>query len=130
MFTLSLTDEAREDLDKLWDRGEGKEAARIEAFLEQAESDRKIQDSLLDHEYDNGVYSVKRWQAFWKKGHDIWRVRILDSPVVSRKYRVIYAYDPNCRRFYVLGVLNRDFNYERTDPRTERIFRTYQNLIE
>ena len=129
MFALSITEDAQQDLDAIWEAGESEEAARIEVFFEQADSDQKILESFLEHKFDNGVYSVSRWLQFWNKGLDLWRARILDMPAVSRKYRVIYAYDLNYRRFYILGVLNRDFDYEPNDPRTQRILRAYENLI-
>lgn len=128
MFSLSISSEARRDLDEIWDAGDTDEAARIEAFLEQASVDQSILDSLLVDHFDNGQYTVRKWLEFWNRGRNLWRVRILNFPAVDGQYRIIYAYDPRPRRFYVLGIVHRDFDYDSQDDRSRRILRDYENL--
>lgn len=130
MYSLSIQDDAREDLNAMYEAGFIKEAASIEVFLEQSANDQRILDTLLDHKFtdDNDRYSVSKWQELWRRGLDIWQIRVLDVPGASSLHRVIYAYDQRTRRFYILGVLHRDFDYNEHDDRSQRILRAYEEL--
>ena len=129
MLPLTITDEAKQDLDSIKNAGHVQEWARIVAFLEQAVSDGRITRTLLDHGFRNEIYSVSRFVEQWNAGRDLWRIRVLDLPRRCEQYRVIYGYDITGRHFYVLGVPHRDFNYDAQDPRTIRILRAYEEYI-
>ena len=48
--------------------------------------------------------------------------------MAHQRYRVVYALDPRVSRYYVLGVFTRDFNYDASDPRSQRVLALYDEL--
>jgi hypothetical protein len=43
-------------------------------------------------------------------------------------YRIVYTLDPRKQRHFVLGVFSRDFDYDETDARTQRVLEVYDRL--
>ncbi len=106
-------------------------AGKVLALLQQAKSDPKIIDSLLDHGFgDNhqASYHVSKWFAFWNAGYNIWRLKLWMEPNGSLRYRIVYAYEPKTLQFHVLAIVHRDFNYETDHEITQRIRKAYNEL--
>lgn len=106
-------------------------AGKVVALLQQAKYDLKIIDSLLDHDFGadySATYHVSKWYEFWNAGLNIWRLKIWTEPKGSLRYRIIYAYAPKSHQYYVLAVVNRNFNYKKDHEITSRIRKAYKDL--
>lgn len=95
---------------------------------------RRHQD-LLDRltQHDFGAYGtaevhVSKWQEQWRKGNDLWRLKVWDLEDKGLRYRVIYAFIPRKRHYHVLAFAPRSFNYDSSHPLTQRILGAYQAL--
>lgn len=108
------------------------DARRIIALLEELRNDPSLLDRLNEHgagERDAALgFTVSRWQSQWQRNNNLWRLKVRTDEWHFSIYRVVYAFDPRCRRYYVLGVVHRDFNYDESDPRSHRILAAYQTL--
>jgi hypothetical protein len=131
LFALFVHDNAKADLKRLL-KSEPKAAGRILALLEQLEADPDLLDRLTQHDY--GAYGradfhVSKWQEQWRKGRDLWRLKVWDLEDKGLRYRIVYAFIPGRKRYHVLAIVpRRGFNYEERDPVTQRIIRDYQDL--
>ncbi len=131
MIALFIHDDAKADLLALRD-SDPQAAGRILALLEQLAGDHDLLDRLTQHDY--GVYQsadihISKWQAQWRKGRDLWRLKLWDLEEKSLRYRIVYAFIPGKQHYHVLAIIpRRDFNYEERDPVSQRIFRAYQEL--
>lgn len=112
---VQLHDDARADLELLWERDEDA-AAIIQVTLEEADLDPQVIDKLTQHG-NNALPSgqdlnVKRWEkASRALKRDVWRFRVLNSPATS--YRIVYGYHIQYRQIYVLGITHKEtFDYD------------------
>ncbi|MEW5891005.1 MAG: hypothetical protein AB1768_18645 [Pseudomonadota bacterium] len=130
MFQLFVHDDAEGDLERLW--GEAPEAAaRIAVLLEEVEGNPDLLDCLTQHDfgsYHSADFHVSRWVEQWKKGRDLWRLKVWDLEDKGLRYRVVYAFVPGKLQYHVLGIVPRDFNYDVGNELTRRILRTYEDL--
>ena len=130
MARLSIHTLAEEDLSSI-QQIDSVAAARIVVVLQEIQSDQKLLETLLDHNFGDDAtesYHVSKWQEFWRKGLDLWRLKIWSLEFEGRKYRIVYAYDWRDLHFYVLGIVHRDFGYDPNDPRSQRILQAYADL--
>ncbi|CAH1903863.1 conserved hypothetical protein [Candidatus Nitrotoga sp. HW29] len=128
--TLTIHPDAVRDL-KLLMASDRSAAGKVAALLQQAKHDPKIIDSLLDHDFGadhSAIYHVSKWYEFWNVGFNIWRLKIWTEPKGSLRYRIVYAYAPKSRQYYVLAVVNRDFEYKKDHEATIRILKAYRDL--
>jgi hypothetical protein len=131
VYTLTVHRHAEEDLTALR-LGEPAVAATIIAVLQEIQHDQSLLDSLLDHDFGadgTETFHVNKWLEFWRKNFDIWRLKIWELERLRKRYRIIYAYEIPTRSFHVLGIVSRDFDYDPTDPRSQRILRAYKDLF-
>jgi hypothetical protein len=127
---LSLHSDAANDLRGLMIANPGA-ASKIAAFLQQAKSDPRIIDSLLDHDFGDdrkGPYHVSKWFEFWNTGFNLWRVKLWTFPKGSLSYRIVYAYQPSTQHYHVLAIVHRDFDYQTDHVITQRILLAYRSL--
>lgn len=106
-------------------------AARIVALLEQIKADPGLLDALTEHNFgadQRSGFHVSKWLAFWNAGYDLWRLKVWDLSGRLIPYRIVYAYEPRIRQYHVLGIVHRDFGYDRNHEITQRIFSAYQDL--
>ncbi|ENO90434.1 hypothetical protein [Thauera linaloolentis] len=129
-YSLSVHKCAEEDLDALYELDEDG-AAAIDVFLEEASSSQEILDRFTIQDYRSYStdfdYDIKRWKQLWGN-FALWRARLFDVPNVAANHRIIYALHPIERRYYVLGIVPRDFDYDSDHPLSKRIIRTYGEL--
>ncbi len=131
MIALFVHDDAKADLLALR-KTEPQAAGRILALLEQLEGDPDLLDRLTQHDY--GAYGladfhVSKWQEQWRKGRDLWRLKVWDLEANGLRHRIVYAFVSGKQHYHVLAITpRRDFNYEERDPITQRILRAYQEL--
>ena len=132
MYNLRILPAVKEDL--LTIKIKSKTAAiNLAAFLEQLNSNQDFLDHLLDHNYgepDKDLFSVSKWQAYWGKGYDLWRLKLFDLENVGLRYRIIYAYalENRIQTFYILAIVHRDFDYDPSHEITKRLIHAYVKL--
>lgn len=122
--------DAERDLDEIA-IGNASVAAKILAVLQEAKTSKKVQQALLDHKFGDNRdedISVQRWQAMWRRGFSLWRLKVWECERYFPRYRVIYAYNPSELTFYILGVVDREWDYDENDRRTQRILEIYGTL--
>lgn len=130
MFSLFLHDDAEDDLENLWDEAP-EAAARIAVLLEELEGNQDLLDRLTQHDfgsYHSADFHVSKWVEQWKKGKDIWRLKVWELEDKGLQYRVVYAFVPVKSHYHVLGIVPRDFNYDADHQLTKRILAAYENL--
>lgn len=130
MYTLTVHTDAIADLETLWEGAEDA-AASITALLQEIQGDQELLDALTVHDFGanrSAEFHVSKWLEFWKKGTDLWRLKVWSLEAKGLPYRVVYAYEIGRQRYHVLGVFHRDFNYDLTDPRTQRVQNAYSNI--
>ncbi len=130
MVALFVHGDVKADLELLWGR-EPQAAGRILAFLEQLEGDPDLLDRLAQHDYGahrSADFHVSKWQAHWRKGRDLWRLKIWDLEDKGLRYRIVYAFEPRRQHYHVLAVAPRKFNYDASHPINRCILRAYQAL--
>jgi hypothetical protein len=130
LIALFVHDDAKADLRGLR-QCEPEAAARILALFEQLEADPDLLDRLTQHNYGahgTEAFHVSKWQAQWRKGRDLWRLKVWDLEDKGLRYRVIYAFEPSTHHHVVLAIAPRDFNYDENHPIARRILNAYQGL--
>lgn len=129
-YQLILAQEAADELEALWE-SDPAAAALLDAIFEELEADQFLLDALTDHGFVHRfdpLFDVQRWQRLWNKGINLWRLKPMGPDNRALPYRVIYAYVPGQRRYVVLGIVPRSFNYDPEDERSQRILDAYHDL--
>lgn len=131
-YSLALHPDAVADLEALYERDE-EAAADIEVFLEQASLNQKTLDSVTWDRYVNYEdprYDVKEIKKTRQPRYryNLWRVRLLWLNGHASDYRIIYAFCPPERRYYVFGILPRDVAYDLNHERIAKILAAYDKL--
>ncbi|MFD3301949.1 hypothetical protein [Aquipseudomonas alcaligenes] len=133
MFRLSLSPGSKSDIRSLKAR-DPDAAALLLAGLQEIQGNQELLDSLTIRDFDdvlpelNVSYDVKQWWQYWKRGRNLWRLRLMDDERLLSGYRVIYAFIPRETHYLVLGVVPRSFNYDPNHTITKRIIGEYDDL--
>jgi hypothetical protein len=128
---LSIHKDAEDDLDALWE-ADPEGAAMIDVFLEEvASASQDVLERLTSDGYrsytNDPDFDIKRWKALWKN-YPLWRLRLFNVPGVAASHRIVYTFHPQELRYYVLGIVPRDFNYDPGHPLSKRIIAACGNL--
>lgn len=136
MLKLSLHKDALKDLDDLWEQ-DPDTAADLEVFLEELSLSQDLMDRLTQHNFGSSRYiepfHVAKWEDQQRRDNNLWRIKFWELENVGLQYRVVYAFFPQSKHHYVLGIMprkGRDFDYKHEDLRTQRMLRTYGELRE
>jgi hypothetical protein len=130
VYTILVARAALRDLDEIW-TVDSVAADTILALLQEAKVNQAILDSFTTQDfgaYRSADYHVDRWVAQQQAGRNLWRLKIWELENHAIKYRIVYALDPRISRYFVLGIFDRDFNYDESDPRTQRVLASYDSL--
>lgn len=129
-FSLSIHEDAEADLEDLYQVDEDG-AALIDAFLQEAAGSQDMLDRFTIRHYrsygNTFDFDVKRWQSLWHQ-YGLWRIRLFAVPGVAASHRIVYAFHGTQRRYYILGIVPRDFDYDPQHPYTQRIVSAYREL--
>ena len=124
--------DAEVDLNRIYEEDEDV-GADIEVFLEEAKNNQETLDNLTRRkyvEYGEWPYNVDEWQE--TKGsiyrYNLWRIRLLWLNGSTARYRIVYAFHPIEYRYYVLGIVDRNFKYDPQNERSKQIFAAYDAL--
>ncbi len=131
-YSLVLHSAAEADLDRIFDEDEDV-AAEISVFLEEAKNNQETLDNLTRRnyvEYGEWPFAVDEWQATktQKYRYNLWRLKLLWLQGAAAKYRIVYAFHPDEFRYYVLGIVDRSFDYDPNHERSQQIFAAYDAL--
>lgn len=129
-FSLVLHKDAEADLERIYAEDEDA-GADIEAFLEEAKSNQETLDCLTRKgyvRYGDCPFDVTEWEATKKRKLNLWRVKLMWIESGATRYRIVYAFHPGELRYYVLGILHRDFNYDLRELRSQQIIAAYEIL--
>ena len=129
-YSLALHNDAEADLDRIYEEDENV-GADIEAFLEEAKNNQVTLDNFTRRkyvEYGEWPFSVDEWQEAKQSKYNLWRVRLLWLTGSAAKYRIVYAFHPVEFRYYILGIVNRDFKYDLQHERSKQILAAYDAL--
>lgn len=130
MRSIVLHRGAQADLEALWDE-DSDAAAAIYALLQEVKGNQALLDVLTTHDFGahgTNRFHVSEWTAEQRKGRNLWRLKIWELEDQGIRYRVVYAFDPRLHRHFVLGIVDRDFNYDESDSRAQRILAAYDRL--
>jgi hypothetical protein len=133
MYKLFIHGDAEADLESL--RREHQEIAdEVLIRLQELQGDQELLDALTDDNFganQSAEIHVRKWARLWKAGQDIWRLKFWKLADYGIPLRIVYAYLPGARRYYVLAVVHKeDINYDDPDdPLSQRILRAYWNLV-
>lgn len=131
MLTLSFHPDGARDLASL--QGfRPKVADRILATLEEIKADKSLLDALTTHgfgEAKDEKFRISKWLSQWRRGRDLWSLKIWELEDMGIRYRVIYCYMPDELAYYILAITPRDAAYgDDTDELTTRILQAYASL--
>ncbi|GHU01323.1 hypothetical protein FACS1894154_11240 [Betaproteobacteria bacterium] len=128
--SLKLHPDAEGDLDALFEEDEDAYAA-IVAFIEEAQASQVMLERMTSAEYEDKIHTpgfdIKRWQALWRTV-PLWRIRLFGVPGKAASRRIVYTFHPGEGKFYILGVIPRDFDYEPSHPLSKRIIRACEDI--
>lgn len=130
MITLFVHDDAVADLESLWVQ-EPVVASRITALLEQLENDPDLLDRLTQHDYGAhraAGFHVSKWVEQYRKGKNLWRLKVWELEDKGLRYRVVYAFEPQQQHYHVLAIAPREFDYDNSHPLSQRILRAYEEF--
>jgi len=130
IYSLVIHEDAEADLKRIYEEDEDA-GADIEVFLDEAKSNQRTLDNLTRRnyvEYGEWPFDVKEWEKAKRLKYILWRIRLLWLSGTAARYRVVYAFHPVEYRYYILGIVNRDFNYEPQHERSKKIFALYDAL--
>lgn len=129
-YQLCMSADAEADLEGLFETDETA-AAVIAVLLEELQSDDDMLDALTAHGYvrrSDPAFDVSKWFEHWNRGVNLWRLKPITPSGRTSPYRVIYAFVPQLRRYVVLGIVPRNFEYAPDHPLTERILNAYSEI--
>lgn len=129
MYSLVLSRGAQDDLEQLWADDEVA-AAAIDVLLQEVQGNQHLLDMLTAHDfgaYGTERFHVSRWVTQQRQDRNLWRLKLWDLERQGIRYRVVYALDQR-RRYHVLGIVHRDFNYDPNDECSRRILAEYDDL--
>lgn len=129
-YSLALHKDAEADLDRIYEENEDA-GADIEVFLEEAGNNQETLDNLTRKgyvQYGDWPFDVKEWEKAKRLKYILWRIRLLWLEGAAAKYRIVYAFHPVEYRYYILGIVERNFNYDLDHERSKKIIAAYDAL--
>lgn len=127
MGALRFVPAAEEELDRLYDHDEDA-AALVDAWFEAVCEDERLLEILFrpqNHYARRPPFEVKRYEAMWRRGKNVFTVKIDDAgkPI---GYRVLIGWHSQRDDYYILAVAPRSEAYELDDPLFDDIICRYE----
>ena len=129
-YSLALHDDAEADLNRIYEEDEDA-GADIEVFLEEAKNNQETLDNLTRKgyvHYGDVSFDVKEWEVAKRLKYILWRIKFLWLEGPAAKYRIVYAFHPMEYRYYILGIVDRNFDYDLKHERSKKIIAAYNDL--
>jgi hypothetical protein len=111
---------------------------RTRALIEQLRTDQDLLDRLSQQGYGgrpakperNAFFNVKMWRGAQDLGLNLWRLRDFSLAEKGLEYRLIYAYLPQKQQYFILALVEKDFDYDIDHPISKRVFSSCKRLDE
>ena len=111
---------------------------RTRELIEELRSNQDLLDRLSQQNYGvwpnkpkrDAFFNVKMWAEAQKNGLNLWRLRDLSLVEKGLEYRLVYAFLPQKKQYFVLAIVEKDFDYDTDHPVSRRIFASYRSLEE
>lgn len=129
-YAIIVTVEARKELAALKSNDLECYSAIVELLRQFHESQELLAD-LMDVHTDSGgdpTFEVKLFEHGQRKGYNLYILKFYtleDGPLAS--HRVIYSSSPLEGKYHVLGIVDRDLDYDRNPAWIQAIFARYDN---
>lgn len=130
MLSLVIHKDAGADIAEIRE-DDPKTARRIAALVIELKGDQDLLDRLTQRDYGahrTEKFHVDKWVMEQRNDRNLWRVKLWDLEDQGIKYRIIYAFQPELKRYAILAVAPRSFNYDEKHPLTQRIRIAYDAL--
>lgn len=130
VYTIKLHRSARRDLEEI-DGDDPDAADDLYALLQEIRGSQELLDALTVKDFGlnrDQPFHVDKWVEQQNKGRNLWRIKSWDLENRGLRYRIVYALDPRCSRYYVLAVLPRDVDYDSSHPRVIELTAAYDRL--
>jgi hypothetical protein len=101
---------------------------RIVALIQELQNDQDLLDRLTQQGYgvdEDAPFNIKRWVRQQNQGRNLWRLRALKLGRVGLGYRIVYRFEPILKRYQILAIPHKSFNYDDNHPITKRIEDAY-----
>ncbi|EXF45237.1 hypothetical protein BAY1663_02316 [Pseudomonas sp. BAY1663] len=126
-----------EDLEKL-KRIDVRIVYRVRELINQLRADPDLLDDLLRDGYGGSparpakgaIFNIRAWGAAQSQCLNLWRIRDFSLSRKGLEYRIVYAVFPKTDQIFVLGIVERDFDYELSHPVSQRIVAAYRAIEE
>jgi len=136
-YSLYIEPAAEEDLKELLNSGSSRDKKAADLILVTLEEIAGDKD-FLSRMYRRGQTRIGSTTSdtdqitrYWRAGKNILRLKFWDFPEEGGAllpWRAIYAYDAQYNAYHVLGIINRDANYDKDDTKFQRILNDYDAL--
>lgn len=128
-YSIVLHEHAKGDLDELFNTNRDV-AAAIAVFLDEVAGNQLMLDNLSRNGYvgeEDPKFDVGEWVEQKRAKRNLWRLKLW-ALRGAKDLRVIYAFHPTELRYYVLGIVSRDFDYDNNHEVTKRIIADYDEI--
>ena len=82
----------------------------------------------IRNRYEDCPFDVTEWEATNRQRYNLGWLKFLWIEGNAAKYLIVYAFHPGEYRYYVLGILHRNFDYDLKQPRSQQIIAAYDAL--
>ena len=131
MFRVDIVEEAKEEIRNLFKTDEN-QAGRLFAVIEELIKNCVSIDDLTYPGFECKDFNVDAiWSIQNKMLRNMWRLKIFGFTKKAKfnlRYRVIYAPDYQRNTIHILGLMERDVNYEEDKEFIAEIIRRYDCL--
>lgn len=129
-YSIAWHPDAKADLERIREVDENT-AADIEVFFEEVRDNQLTLDNLTRNGYvqhGDVPFDISEWGEARRKKYNLWRLKFLFVKGLAAKYRIIYAFHGIQYRYYVLGIVERNFDYNIHHERSKQILAAYDSL--
>ena len=111
---------------------------RTRELIEELRTNQDLLDRLSQQNYGawpskpkkDAFFNVKMWIEAQNKGLNLWRLRDFSLVEKGLEYRLVYAFLPQKKQYFVLALVEKDFDYDIDHPVSRRIFASCRALEE
>lgn len=109
---------------------------RVRELINQLRADEMLLDDLLRDGFGGtparpakgAIFNVRAWCTAQQKELNLWRIRDFSLSRMGFEYRIVYGVFPQTEQIFILGIVERDFDYELSHPISRRIVAAYRAI--
>ncbi|MBK6896949.1 MAG: hypothetical protein IPH06_10205 [Alphaproteobacteria bacterium] len=132
MFRVDIIEEAKKEIRELFEANKQQAGRLVVVLQELSENCTDIYD-LVESGYECEDFNVDAvWSLQNKELRNVWRLKIFGFSLKGTKFnlshRVIYAPDYKRNTIHILGLMDRDLDYEKDKEFIKEIIKRYDRL--